>query len=72
MDGYRLYLFGDDGHIRDGVELECDSDEQAIKTAGAYGGGCAMELWQAKKMVAQFPKREIETTASVNGPEATF
>jgi hypothetical protein len=57
---YRLYFFGDDGHIRRAINLEADGDEQAIETADQHANGSAMELWQHARIVAQFPKREMQ------------
>ena len=61
MTDYRLYFRGDDGHFRGIVELDCPSDEEAMRAAAEHADGCDMELWQRDRMVKAFAaKRERE------------
>jgi hypothetical protein len=55
MTDYRLYFRGEDGHFRHIVELDCESDEEAIRAAEEQADGSAMELWQRRRLVKEFP-----------------
>ena len=55
MTDYRLYFRGEDGHFRRIVELDCESDEEAIRAAEEKADGSAMELWQRRRLVKEFP-----------------
>lgn len=56
MSGYRVYLFGQDGHIAKGEIIECTNDEEAIQKAKQFVHGCDVELWQLSRFIASFPK----------------
>ena len=39
MKDYRVYILADDGHVESRVDLQCDSEAEAIKLASQYVGG---------------------------------
>ena len=53
MANYRAYQIGPDGHIQQGVDLECADDAEAIEAAGKLVGEFAVELRHDKRMVAR-------------------
>jgi hypothetical protein len=50
---YRAYQIGPDGHIQQGVDLDCADDAEAIEAAGKLVGELAVELWHDTRMVAR-------------------
>lgn len=48
---YRLYFLGREGRITRAVELECSSDEDAMRAVEEHVDGRAMELWQQARKV---------------------
>ena len=56
MTDYRLYFRGEDGHFRNIIELDCKSDEEAIRAVAAHADGRDMELWQRRRLVKVFPR----------------
>jgi hypothetical protein len=54
MADYRLYFRGEDGHFRHIVELDCESDEEAVRTVAKHADGRDMELWQRGRLVKGF------------------
>jgi hypothetical protein len=48
---YRLYYYGDDGHIVRRVEFECLGDEEAVAKIAEYADGHALELWREATML---------------------
>jgi hypothetical protein len=57
MTDYRLY-FLKDNHIRRVVELECESDVEALGLAERHRGGDTMELWQRSRLVKRFEPQQ--------------
>lgn len=55
MAGYRLYFLGQDGHIAHALEIDCESDAEAIEFVEAHQDGRAKELWQERRRVRVFP-----------------
>jgi hypothetical protein len=57
MPWYRLYLryTGDHGIAR-GVDIECRDDDHAKQVAAQHRENHDVELWQAGRYVASFPK----------------
>jgi hypothetical protein len=53
MQEYRAYLLGTDGHIRERMELESQTDEEAIARARQHFNGGAIEVWQGVRIVAK-------------------
>ncbi len=56
MPAYRVYLFGNDGHIAKAENIECADDEDATQRAKQFIDGCDVELWQLNRFIAKFPK----------------
>ena len=54
MKSYRLYFLDHNGHIRRAVEMECESDDQAIDAVEQHRDARAMELWQQARKVKAF------------------
>jgi hypothetical protein len=44
--GYYAYVIGDDGHVRNRIEVLCDNDDEAKRCAEQLVDGHAIELWQ--------------------------
>lgn len=53
MREYRAYLLGIEGHIRERVELESETDEEAVAKARRHFNGGAIEVWQGVRIVAK-------------------
>ncbi|WP_454624468.1 hypothetical protein [Bradyrhizobium cenepequi] len=53
MQEYRAYLLGIDGHIRERMELESETDEEAVARARQHFNGGAIEVWQGVRIVAK-------------------
>jgi hypothetical protein len=53
MQEYRAYLLGFDGHIRERMELESETDEEAVAKARQHFNGGAIEVWQGVRIVAK-------------------
>ena len=54
MEGYRAYILGDDGHVLDRVDLNCDNDAEATRLARQLLDGHDVELWQLGRFVRKF------------------
>lgn len=53
---YRLYFLDAKGHIREGRDLECESDAEARRRIRELDRGTfAAELWQASRRLDQLP-----------------
>jgi hypothetical protein len=52
---YRLYFMTYDGHIRHGMDLQCDDDEQAIALVESRRELGPLELWERGRPVKVFP-----------------
>jgi hypothetical protein len=52
--GYYAYVIGDDGHIRNRIEVRCGNDDEAKRCAEQLVDGYAIELWQETRKVATF------------------
>ncbi len=55
MVDYRLYFFGEDGHIESVAVLIAETDEEAISLATALTDARMMELWNRGRVVKSFP-----------------
>jgi hypothetical protein len=53
MQGYRAYLLGIDGHIRERMELESETDQEAVAKAREHFNDSAIEVWQGVRIVAK-------------------
>lgn len=56
--GYYAYVIGDDGHVRNRIEVLCDNDEEAKLCAEQLVDGHAIELWQEARRIAAFHPKE--------------
>jgi len=54
VHGYRAYIIGTDGRIRDRVEFFCESDDDAKQRAQQLVDEHAVELWDEARKVARF------------------
>jgi hypothetical protein len=55
MPGYRLYFFDPEGRIRQALELECDDESHAVRTAESRRDAYAMELWRRADRLRSWP-----------------
>ncbi|MBO4226039.1 hypothetical protein [Bradyrhizobium neotropicale] len=53
MQEYRAYLLGIDGHIRKQMELESETDDEAVARARQHFNGGTVEVWQGVRIVAK-------------------
>lgn len=56
--GYYAYIIGDDGHIQNRVEIDCDDDKEAVRCAKRLVDGHAIELWQEARRIATLQPKE--------------
>lgn len=63
MAGYRLYFLDPNNHIRDVVEITCETDDEAIALVEKHTDGRTIELWQEARNVRRFE-------AAAQGPGA--
>lgn len=56
--GYYAYVIGDDGHVRNRIEVLCDNDDEAKRCAERLVDGYAIELWQEARRIATFQPKE--------------
>jgi hypothetical protein len=61
MPDYRAYIIGSDGHFRDAIPMNCDSDEAARQRADHFARAEAVdiELWQQARKVATFRRQAV-------------
>lgn len=57
MREYRAYVLGQDGRIKDRIDLTCADDEAAKKQAKQLVDGHDVELWQLGRKIATFPHK---------------
>jgi hypothetical protein len=48
---YRFYFLNDENEITNAVDVECDTDEQAVAAARSRANGGNIEIWQAKRKI---------------------
>jgi hypothetical protein len=67
MTEYRAYIVGSDGHFRDAIAMNCDSDETASQRANklAQAETSEIELWQGSRMVAALKPRYLHFGRSI-------
>ena len=68
MPEYRAYIVGSDGHFRDAIAMNCDSDEAASKRADnlAKAETVEIELWQEARKVATFKRQRGSITHEIH------
>jgi hypothetical protein len=61
MPAYRAYIIGSDGHFRDAIAMNCESDEAASRRADnlARAETVEIELWQEARKVATFKPQRV-------------
>jgi hypothetical protein len=61
MAEYRAYIIGSDGHFRDAIVMNCDSDEAARQRADSLAKAEAVdvELWQRARKVATSKRQSV-------------
>ena len=52
---YRVYILAPDGGILRAHDLDCETDEQAIRSAQTHAAGNAVELWDKSRKIAAIP-----------------
>jgi hypothetical protein len=55
---YRLYFLDHDNKIADAVDVDCETDEQAIAAAREKTNGRRIEIWQRRRRVGVFDPSE--------------
>lgn len=50
---YRLYILGQDSRIVRGIDLECDSDDDALVMAAEQEHLYGLELWKGREPLMQ-------------------
>ncbi len=56
MPHYRIYFLNDKGRIRHAVDIECPTDDDALRVVQERKDGRAMELWEGARKVAEISK----------------
>jgi hypothetical protein len=66
MPEYRAYIIGSDGHFREAIRMNCDSDEAASQRADnlARAEAVEIELWQKARKIATFKCASASLTKS--------
>lgn len=57
MAWYRLYFFNSKDKIARALDLQCESDEEAISRVADHPHDFALELWQGPRRVRRFEPR---------------
>jgi len=53
VDVYRLYLYGSDNHVLRAINVECGSDEEALKQATDFKHEHKVEVWLEARKVGE-------------------
>ena len=64
MADYRLYLLDPDGHVARSIELQLETDEQALDAASGHQHAHGMELWQLGRRIRTFKPPAAEGAQS--------
>ncbi|MCS3758657.1 hypothetical protein [Bradyrhizobium centrosematis] len=51
---YRVYMLTFEGHVLGFVDLQCASDDEALKKAAALVGDDPVEVWNGGRRVGRF------------------
>lgn len=62
MPHYRVYSLDEGGHIRAALDLTCENDDEALARTSAIVE--AIEIWQAKRLVARRPGDTVHVPSS--------
>lgn len=63
MGHYRLYFLDERGRIVRPLDLECDTDQQALTLAREHRRQHGMELWQGTRLVGRIPSPAADVPA---------
>ncbi|MCA1457688.1 hypothetical protein I6F35_31615 [Bradyrhizobium sp. BRP22] len=55
---YRIFIFGDDGHIIDRVDLDCEDETTAKQRAKELVNGRPVELWDGTRKIERFEPKD--------------
>jgi hypothetical protein len=58
MPEYYAYVIGEDGHIKQRIDLVCADDDTTKERAKALVDGEAIELWQSSHLIATFEPKQ--------------
>ena len=58
MLGYRAYIIGRDGHVRDRVDVFAYNEDEAKERAKRLVDGHDVELWDGARKIATFQHSE--------------
>jgi hypothetical protein len=61
MREYQAYVLGEDGHIKQRIDLTCADDDAAREQAASLGDGRTIELWQSDRKIATFEPDPLNT-----------
>ncbi|MDH2341267.1 MULTISPECIES: hypothetical protein [unclassified Bradyrhizobium] len=61
MPEYQAYVIGDDGHIKQRIDLVCVDDNAAKERAGQLVYDHAIELWESDRKISTFPPDPLKT-----------
>ena len=61
---YRFYFLNQANRITDAVDLDCDTDEQAVATGREQAAGRRIEIWQRYRRVGVFETPEPTVSAA--------
>jgi hypothetical protein len=61
MHGFRAYIIGDDGHVKDRVDLMCADEGEAKHRAKQLVNGQPIELWHLDRKIARFDPPKAST-----------
>ena len=54
MQGYRAYIIGENGHVENRVDLQCEDEAEARRLAKQLVDGHDVELWQLDRKIETF------------------
>jgi hypothetical protein len=57
LQHYRVYVIGQDGRFIRSIDLSCEDDDDAIKSAKQLIDGHDLELWQRDRRIARFDSK---------------
>jgi hypothetical protein len=59
MPLYRVYILNDAGHFASRIDLECASEQDAVKEAQQYVDGHDVELWDQNRFIAKISQNGV-------------
>ena len=55
MAHYRFQILGPSGEVEHAIDLECETEQEAVSAIVRHRGHEALELWEGERLVAKFP-----------------